>query len=230
MHIQPTSPKTPMNDVDNYVLLLFCHLVIARQTEPSPENIGSYIDSRAFYVSICTSSTVALNRDEGVGPVYRLHMHGLPDRSSFRLEGGDGIQDFLRAALSGYALVEVILLSANHGSHGVFIDQAAGKPEVGLAVFLVIGIHGHGKILQPLFVSLVDCPLLGDMFVQIGDLAPDDAGHDVGDAVVVSDLLMLIPRRGLPVLGGPFPDLVRVLPGVGQEHAAGGAGDNLVIQ
>jgi hypothetical protein len=43
MHIQPTSPKTPMNDLDNPILLLFRHLVIARQAEPAPENIGSYV-------------------------------------------------------------------------------------------------------------------------------------------------------------------------------------------
>ena len=30
IHIQPTSQKTPMDDVDNHVLLLKSHLVIAR--------------------------------------------------------------------------------------------------------------------------------------------------------------------------------------------------------
>ena len=79
----PFLQKTPMNDLDNPVLLLFRHLVITRQAEPSPENIGSYIDSRALYVSICTSSTVPLNRDERIRPVYRLHMHGLPSLWQF---------------------------------------------------------------------------------------------------------------------------------------------------
>ena len=67
-----------MNDLNNPVLLLFRHLIIGRQTEPATENIGSYIDSRAFYISICAASAVPLNRDERVRPVYRLHMHGLP--------------------------------------------------------------------------------------------------------------------------------------------------------
>ena len=40
-----------MNDLNNPILLLFCHLVITRQTEPAPENIGPYIDSRALYIS-----------------------------------------------------------------------------------------------------------------------------------------------------------------------------------
>ena len=75
--VAQTLPETSMNNLNNPILLLFRHLVIARQTEPAPENIGSYIDSRALYVSICTASAVSLDCDEGVGPIYRLHMHGL---------------------------------------------------------------------------------------------------------------------------------------------------------
>ena len=75
-----------MNNLNNPVLLLFRHLVIARQAEPTPENIGPYIDSRALYISICAASTVSLDCDEGVRPVYRLHMHGLPDRTTFCIE------------------------------------------------------------------------------------------------------------------------------------------------
>ena len=66
-----------MNNLNNPILLLFRHLVIAGKTQPSTENIGSYVDSRALYVSICSPSAVTLNRDKRVGPVYRLHMHGL---------------------------------------------------------------------------------------------------------------------------------------------------------
>ena len=69
--------KTPVNDVDNHVLLLRRHLVVTRQAEPAPENIGSNVHSRAFYVSICAASAVPLNRHEGICPVDRLHMHGL---------------------------------------------------------------------------------------------------------------------------------------------------------
>ena len=66
-----------MNNLNNPILLLFRHLVIAGKTQPSTENIGSYVDSRALYVSICAASAVAFNCDEGIGPIYRLHMHGL---------------------------------------------------------------------------------------------------------------------------------------------------------
>jgi hypothetical protein len=73
-----------MYNLNNPILLLFRHLVIARQAEPTTENIGSYIDSRALYVSICATSTIALNRYERIRPVNRLHMHGLSS-------GSDGI-------------------------------------------------------------------------------------------------------------------------------------------
>ena len=66
-----------MNNLNNPILLLRRHLVIGRQTEPSSENIGSYVHSRALYVSICAASAVALDCDERVRPIYRLHMHGL---------------------------------------------------------------------------------------------------------------------------------------------------------
>ena len=78
IHIQPTSKKTPVYNVNDDILLLGFHLVIARQTEPAPENIGSDVDSRPLYVSICTASAVTLDRDKRVRPIYRLHMHGLP--------------------------------------------------------------------------------------------------------------------------------------------------------
>ena len=66
-----------MNDLNNPVLLLFRHLVITGKTQPSPENIGPNINSRAFYVGVGPTSAVALNRDKRVRPVYRLHMHRL---------------------------------------------------------------------------------------------------------------------------------------------------------
>ena len=69
--------KAPVNNLNNPVLLLFRHLVIAWQAEPTAENISPYVDSRALYISICAASTVSLDCDEGVCPVDRLHMHGL---------------------------------------------------------------------------------------------------------------------------------------------------------
>jgi hypothetical protein len=83
IHIQPTSQKAPMNDLNNPVLLLFCHLVITGKTQPAPENIGSNVDSRAFNIGICMASAVSLDRDERIRPVYQLHMHALPNWTTF---------------------------------------------------------------------------------------------------------------------------------------------------
>ena len=97
-----TSPEAPVNNVDNYILLLFRHLVIAGKTKPSTENIGSYVHSRALYISICAASAIPLNRDKRVRPLYRLHMHGLPNPSTYQ------------------AKVSKTLLSFNQAEHTIF--------------------------------------------------------------------------------------------------------------
>ena len=62
----------------------------------------------------------------------------------------------------------------------------------------------------------------------MGVLAPHHACDNVAHAVVVADLLVLIPRGVLPGLGRPLPGTVGSLKGVGQKAAAGRAGDDLV--
>ena len=119
-----------MNDLDNNTLLLRSHLIIAGKAQPSPENIGSNIHSRAFYIGICPPSSISLDRDERIRPVDRLHMHWLPDRTSLSIEGRDRVQDLLRGALAALAHIEVVLLAAHHRSRGFLIQDAAGEPVV----------------------------------------------------------------------------------------------------
>ena len=104
-HAQPTSEKTPMNDLDNPVLLLFCHLVIRGKTQPTPKNIGSYVYSRALYIGICASASIPLDSYERMRPIYRLHMHGLPDGTPLRLENCQCIQYLMRAALPTFSFI-----------------------------------------------------------------------------------------------------------------------------
>lgn len=52
------------------------------------------------------------------------------------------------------------------------------------------------------------------MLVKVGQLSPDDTGDDIRHAVIIADLLVLIPRGCLSALGGPLADLVGVLPAV----------------
>ena len=95
MHIQPTSQKAPVNNLNNPILLLRCHLIVAWQAQPSSEDIGTDVDSGPCYVCVGPASAVPLDRDKRIRPVYRLHMHGLPDRASFCLESNNGFQNFL---------------------------------------------------------------------------------------------------------------------------------------
>ena len=77
-HSCPTDlQEAPMNNLNNPILLLRRHLVIARQAQAATEDISSYIYSRALNIGICAASTVSLDCDKRVGPIYRLHMHGL---------------------------------------------------------------------------------------------------------------------------------------------------------
>ena len=82
MHIQPTSQETPVNDLNNPILLFFSHLVIARQTEATAENISSHVSTGALDVGIGSSPTVALDGYKGMGTVDRLHMHEEAIRTS----------------------------------------------------------------------------------------------------------------------------------------------------
>ena len=66
------------------------------------------------------------------------------------------------------------------------------------------------------------------MLLQMGVLAPHHARDDVAHAVVVADLLVLVPRGVLASLRRPFAGAVGILKGVGQKAAAGRAGDDLV--
>ena len=73
-----------------------------------------------------------------------------------------------------------------------------------------------------------DGALLGYVLSKVGELAADDTGYDVGHAVVVAELLMLVPRRSLAGLGRPLARLVGLRFAVGQQHAACAASDDLV--
>ena len=116
--------ETPVNNLNNPILLLRRHLVIARQTEPASENIGSYIDSRAFYVSICTASTVALNCNERVRPIDWLHMHGLPNSTCYTCYIGNLSSSRKKRIISCF-----MLFSAHFRCNAYFPSKLHGVPQ-----------------------------------------------------------------------------------------------------
>ena len=120
-----------MDDVDDSVLIGGGHFVIGGEAEAAAEDIGADVLTGAGNISIGAAAAVALGSDEGVSAIDGLHVHGLPDRATFGIEGGKGIQDFLWGGFAGNGFVEIILFPAHLGSHGVFIENHAGKPEIG---------------------------------------------------------------------------------------------------
>ena len=117
--------KASVYYLNHPTLLLNRHLIIARQTQSPSKDIRADVNAGTGDISVAAAPAIPLHRHERIYPVDRLHVHGFPDGAAFGVESGDGVQDFLGAALAADALVQVILLSAHHGRHGVFVDDHA---------------------------------------------------------------------------------------------------------
>ena len=113
-------------------------------------------------------------------------------------------------------------------AHGFGIDQQAGQPEVRLHGVRQIRVHADGQVLQAFLIPKINGLFLGDVLLQIGDLAADNARDHIRHAVVVAGLLVLIPRRGFARLRGPFPRLLRGVSIIREKHPARRARDDLV--
>ena len=155
-------------------------------------------------------------------------MHWLPDGAALRVGGGQFFEDLRRAGPAGLVDIACVAVGTDLLAHGGGVDEQAGQPEVRLHDVRLVRIHADWQILQTFFIPIVYSLLLGDVLLQIGDLAADDARDDVRHAVVVAGLLVLVPRRGLAGLRGPFPRLLGGGLVVRQQHAARRARDDLV--
>lgn len=152
-----------------------------------------------------------LDIDEVAVFVEGLHMHRLPDGAALDVLGSEGVQDVHEACL--YAAV----------------DQHAAEPEVGHGVREVrVHRYGNSGTGQQLFVAVVDRFLGGAVLVKVDQLAAADARDDIGHAVVVAELLMLVPRGRLARLRGPEQGLVAVRLVAADQHAAAAGGYDLV--
>ena len=160
--------------------------------------------------------------------VHGLHVHRLPDGAAFGVHGGDALEDFRRAALAFFVDVQSFGFAAHLLAHGILVDNQAAEPKVRFAVLGVVGVHLHRESLQAFLVAHVDCLFLCNVLFEVGHLAADHARNHVTHAVVVADFLVLVPRGGLAALGAPLAYLFCVVLAVGKEHAAAGAGNNLV--
>ena len=142
--------------------------------------------------------------------VHRLHMHRLPDGPPFGVQTGNCLQNFRRAGLSVLGTVKSLRIAPNLPAHSLWIDNHGREPIVWFAARLVKGIHLHGQIPEPLPIAVIDCFFLRNMRFQMGILAADHTSNNVAHAVVVADLLVLIPRGVFARLRRPFSCMVRV--------------------
>ena len=66
------------------------------------------------------------------------------------------------------------------------------------------------------------------MLLKMQQLTPAETGQNIGHAVVVARVFVLVPGRRFSGLGGPFSGQVRSSLIVGQQHTAAGSGDDLI--
>ena len=224
----PILLETAADNADDFRLLANVHFVVGGEAEAAGEDVGPDIFNAARDVGICAGAAVAVARHEGVHAEERLHVHRLPDGTALRVDGGQFFQNLRRAGLALLMDVTCVGIASYLPAHGVGINEQAGQPEVRLHDVRQIRIHADGQAGQAFLIPIIDGLLLGDVLLQIRQLAADDARDDVAHAVVVAGLLVLVPWGGLARLRGPFASLLRSGLVVGQQHAAGRARDDLV--
>ena len=140
---------------------------------------------------------------------HRLKVHGLPDWTG----------------LDVLLLQRQANLFRRHGAAGV--NSHTAEPEIRLAV-RQMGVHPHRKPLKCFFISPVDGFLLRSVLKKVNELPAADPRHDIAHPIVITDLLVLVPRVRLSGLRGPKPGLGDARLIVGQQHSAAGGRDDLV--
>ena len=189
--------KAAAYHADDFRLLVNGHLVVGGEAEAAGEDVHANVFRAARDVGVRAGATVAVARHKGVHAEERLHVHRLPDGAAFRVDGGELLQNLRRAGLAFFMDVTCIGIGANLLTHGVGGDEQAGQPEVRLHDVRQIWIHADGQVGQAFPIPIIYGLLLGDVLLQIRQLAADDTRDDVAHAVVVARLLMLIPCGGL---------------------------------
>ena len=209
-------------------MLINVHLVVGGEAETAAEDVHTDVFRAARDVGIRAGAAVAVTRHKGVHAEERLHVHRLPDGTALCVGGGQFFQNLRRAGLALLMDVTGVGIGSYLPAHGVGVDEQAGQPEVRLHDVRVVRIHANGQVSQAFLIPIIYGLLLGDVLLQIRQLATDDARDDVAHAVVVAGLLVLVPRGGFARLRGPFASLLRGGLVVGQQHAARRARDDLV--
>ena len=209
-------------------MLVGGHFVVGGEAEAAGEDIRADVLYAVHDVGVRAGAAVAVARDERIHAEERLHVHRLPDGAALRVGGGKFLQNLRRTGLALFMDIACVAVGTDLLAHGVGIDEQAGQPEVRLHDVRLVGVHADGQALQAFLIPIIDGFLLGDVLLQIRQLAADDARNDIRHAVIVARLLVLIPCGGFTRLRGPFPRLLGGGLVVGQQHAARRARDDLI--
>lgn len=121
-----------MHELDHAVLLVGGQFIVRGEAEAAAEDVCADVGAGTGDVGVGAGAAGAGSRDESVAAIEGLQVHGLPDGAAFRIESGQGVQDLLGAALAGHGGVEIVLLAADLGRHGVLVNDQAGQPVVRL--------------------------------------------------------------------------------------------------
>ena len=137
--------------------------MVAGQTQASLENIHSHIQASALDVSVGSGPATAVTDDKRIHPINGLHVHRLPNGTALGIDGRNCLQNFSGAGFPVFRNKERLPLPSHLGAHGIPVDDHAAEPEIGLAVFFVIGVHFYRQIPEALLIALIDFFFSGDM-------------------------------------------------------------------
>lgn len=115
-----------MDDFNDLVLIRRGHFVVAGEAEAAMEDVCADVLRGAGDVGICLGTPVAGCRYKRVIAVDGLHVHRLPDRAAFGIEGGDGGEDLRWGRFTRDRLIKKVSFSAHLRRHGGFIHQKVG--------------------------------------------------------------------------------------------------------
>lgn len=191
----------------------------------------------------------------GTALIDGLLVHGLPDGTGFYFlvehEDAEGFDIFVGLAIGGGTVgymddtggssycclddffVGVLLTFYSH----VRIKGDGAEPVVGV-IYRLVGQRGKGcglfvdmdtrNVGKEFFVEGLYVFVVGDVVVNDGHLTSADAGADVGHAVVVAYLLVLVVGVRLTILGGVHHYFIPFFIGICDEGAAPRGGDHFV--
>ena len=123
------------DNFNNPILLINRHFIITWQAHTTSKDICSNIFYSTGNIRIGTTPDTSLTSNTLMHSVHRLHMHGLPDRPSFSIDGGYRFQYLSRTGLSFLRSVAYIYFPSHLLAHSILIYDECTQPVVRFSTF-----------------------------------------------------------------------------------------------